>query len=60
LQGRTLSNRAPQEDALLGAAVMSAFLKGLLLDHLTGAALGEPADALERFVQLVETFQPKR
>lgn len=58
----TLAARSEEneEEALLGAAVMSAFLKGLLLDHLSGAALVEPADALERFVQLVETFKQTR
>jgi len=49
-----------EEEALLGAAVMSAFLKGLLLDHLSGATVVETAHALERFIQLVETFKQAR
>ncbi len=48
-----------EEEVLLGSAVMSAFLKGLLLDHLSGATFVEPADALERFIQLVESFKER-
>lgn len=45
------------EEQLLGAAVTSTFLKGLLLDRLAGANLAQVDASFERFVELVESFQ---
>ena len=46
------------EEHLLGAAVTSTFLKGLLLDRLTGANLVETERILHRFIELVESYNP--
>ena len=39
---------------ILGAAVTSTFLKGLLFDHLSGGCLADPSAALEHFISIVE------
>ena len=42
------------DEVMLGAAVTSTFLKGLLFDHLSGGCLADPAATLERFISIVE------
>lgn len=42
------------DEVMLGAAVTSAFLKGLLFDHLSGGCLADPAATLEQFINIVE------
>ena len=46
-----------EAEVLLGAAVTSAFLKGLLLDELSGATFADTSAAVERFIQLVESYR---
>ena len=54
-----LAARREEDEAevLLGAAVTSAFLKGLLLDELSGATFADTSAAVERFIQLVEAYR---
>jgi len=46
------------QELLLGAAVTSTFLKGLLLDRLSGATIAETEAVLRRFIDLVEAYGP--
>lgn len=50
-------NEEDDDEVLLGAAVTSAFLKGLLLDELSGATFADTSAAVERFIQLVEAYR---
>lgn len=43
-----------EAEVLLGASLTTTFLKGLLLDHLSGGSIVDAGATLERFIELLE------